>query len=986
MNSERLLSYGDQEERLLNISRSVEELYRSGLHTDCVLVGSGGHSLRCHTTILAGSNFFRETLPPPDVDKEDTVVVLADWDVKYISHALTILYCGALFYKGSALEELDKLVGLLGSIGVQGFQQEVVSLEELGDFHIDELQIKDVRTETEQVTESVKLEPDVITVGGDQCFRCGGLQSSLEQYKEHLQEHKEDTRRCITKLMEKVKAKDHTADWECESCYITLLNDEEKINLDEEHCWGRLNLHQRACIERVEMEINEIDQKLFHSRNKEDFLPKCDQCFRKFKLKIQLKKHKKNCSLSVLSFLKATHWAECPVCSVDIGSDMVDHLISHDKIMALIEEDTPEDSEYRCADAECLKEKDQLSFPQELRLYFLLHKYKNCKYSARTNLENLLDRVTVKSMRLVEESDGSDEKISLKEVCYEEEENNSNHHVGEKVSECEITYDKANHQEGILLTNQDLKCDQCLRVFKEKSAYDDSNSHLCVLIGNLREPLQEAVNPTTSMLASLRCSICARGSGPVFASELEFKKHVCLAHKGIFILTELKKKGFMSKENPIFKCSYCTRNLTDPEVAVLHTGLDHHKLAQAIKFDRNNDCWDLLKRWFPDKYNKWSKNNQLQKLTEASICSANENTTQVGRNTPQSKLSKPADPDNVEGFRKRKIDVENNKLQLKVKKARGSSSRKDSGTHENTKLCKGKVKQGESKERLVIFCVICTQHHSASFSDEASLKRHMAIAHFMQEILKEYPNPPPNTSFEFPCNFPSCDAGFNNQNSRVQHLGIVHRQVDRCLATPKILEKAKQVSGIMKDKLHVKSKLKAFKARVSQGLTVSLKSNAENNILAKVTPCVEESNKSDMEEDTGPRGDDLESFVTEVRPTTPSSLQLILSDSDQENKSTIQLDVIRKKLDTIVSSDSDESDTEADSNNVNTVMIPPSPSSEAVESSTVANLTTCIYCSKSYRMDEEVHVTCDAAKCKKCFSSFNEKDKHFSENHSWSDL
>merc|ERR1712025_461485 len=121
---------------------------------------------------------------------------------------------------------------------------------------------------------------------------------------------------------------------------------------------------------------------------------------------------------------------------------------------------------------------------------------------------------------------------------------------------------------------------------------------------------------------------------------------------------------------------------------------------------------------------------------------------------------------------------------------------------------------------------------------------------------------------------------------------------------------------------------------------------------------------------------------------TPSSLQLILSDSDQENKSLIQLDVTRKKLDTMVSSDSDsdESDTEVDSNIVNTVMIPPSPSTEVVESSTVANLTTCKYCFKSYKMDEEVHVTCDAAKCKKCFNSVNEKDKHFSENHSWSDL
>ena len=89
-------------------------------------------------------------------------------------------------------------------------------------------------------------------------------------------------------------------------------------------------------------------------------------------------------------------------------------------------------------------------------------------------------------------------------------------------------------------------------------------------------------------------------------------------------------------------------------------------------------------------------------------------------------------------------------------------------------------------------CDICPPPSSTSYTDINVLWRHLASAHFYQEILKEYPNPPQNSNFKFPCNFPSCDTGFNTELSRVKHLGTVHRQVDKCLATPKIFEKAKQ--------------------------------------------------------------------------------------------------------------------------------------------------------------------------------------------------
>merc|ERR1719427_1222711 len=149
--------------------------------------------------------------------------------------------------------------------------------------------------------------------------------------------------------------------------------------------------------------------------------------------------------------------------------------------------------------------------------------------------------------------------------------------------------------------------------------------------------------------------------------------------------------------------------------------------------------------------------------------------------------------DSSEMSKKRKVGVEDNASEV-IKKVRGNtpeSACSDSRTAVNTKLIKGKCRSGGSKEG-VLMCDICPVPSSTSYSDVNVLRRHLASSHFYQEILKEYPNPPQNSNFKFPCNFPSCDTGFNTELSRVKHLGTVHRQVERCLSIPKIFEKAKK--------------------------------------------------------------------------------------------------------------------------------------------------------------------------------------------------
>jgi len=803
-----------------------------------------------------------------------------------------------------------------------------------------------VRTETESKTDDLDLEPQVIFGVGEQCFRCGGLQSSLTEYIEHLQEHKDDTRKCISKLMEKVKAKDHTADWECESCYITLLNDEEKAKLDEETCWNRLNLHQKACMEKVDLEMRKIKQEM----NNNNHLPPtsekmCKLCSRKFKLEIQLKKHKKICPASVLSFLDATGWTECPVCNMPMTTDMLDHLLSHYQIMALLEADTPEADEYRCADLKCQTEKDQLSFPQELRLYFLLHKYKNCKYSFRKNLEFVLDKVPHKDIRSALHNDAIEE-ISM---IADEENLNLNLEAPICVSNNEPEASVENSKESDLTANAEQKCFQCLRVFRNKIDFEDTEEHFCAIVGKLEEPLQETVNSSSSLPATLQCIIC--NSGTVFSSDLMLRKHVCLAHKGIPILKELKKKGL---RDPMSRCFYCTKELTGWEDAVLHTGLDHQKLAHTLKCDPDSKGRELLEMFYPEKYHKWFVKKRKKKRRQSLVDGNIDLVMDITVNTSSLNVA-----DSLVMSKKRKVVVEDNESEVTVKKVRvdtSESAGSDASTPVNIRSSQGKSRSGGSKERLILMCDICPAPSSASYSDHNALRRHLASTHFYHDILKEYPNPAQNFKFKFPCNFPSCDTGFNTELSRVKHLGTVHRQVERCLATPKIYDKAKQNSGAninLKTNIETpwpERKTEALKLigenvrRVSVDTASpsckvcgenfptkeSLKLHTCNSIMDKIEQeCMEArkrgrssstdssaskelanklankqstvpiSNNDDMEKENQPPSDDL---------GTPTQLQLFLSeDEEEDDKSIIQIDIFRKKVDDACS-ESDETD------------------------------------------------------------------------------
>ena len=111
---------------------------------------------------------------------------------------------------------------------------------------------------------------------------------------------------------------------------------------------------------------------------------------------------------SLLSLLKANEWSQCPICDEKYSEDIDFHLITHFGIRNLLEGLTPRLSEYRCNNSECLIQKGEFSWSGDLRLLFIMHRYKNCTHSARANLEAALNMVSLEDLAALEQSDLSE--------------------------------------------------------------------------------------------------------------------------------------------------------------------------------------------------------------------------------------------------------------------------------------------------------------------------------------------------------------------------------------------------------------------------------------------------------------------------------------------------------------------------------------------------------------------------------------------------
>eukprot|EP00092_Neocalanus_flemingeri_P023706 GFUD01025711.1.p1 GENE.GFUD01025711.1~~GFUD01025711.1.p1 ORF type:complete len:816 (-),score=190.31 GFUD01025711.1:160-2355(-) len=654
------------------------------------------------------------------------------------------------------------------------------------------------------------------------------------------------------------------------------------------------------------------------------------------------------------------------------------------------------------------------------------------------------------------------------------------------------------------------KCTQCLRVFQNIGEYQSRSKHFCVRVGKLSEPLSEDLNPTPTKLVINKCTICV--GGPVLASEYDLKKHLTLAHKGNFFVTNLQKNGFDTKKFPT-PCyiSDCNKDLTGWEDAITHVGIEHEKLFQALKHDPANDYKVLLKRLFPEKFQKWFKSKKQFKgvntdferknscdIKQVFVNARVESSMKTGISTMESEVvnfstdtlmnTEEADSIQYQNAAKRKLVLdENGKTQKKVRKLDRASSSESRGVseEESSKKSKGKGKPAAPKERMI--CTICPPLNHASYAGKTSLYKHMADAHFSDYILTHYPLPTEsiligiNTS-SYPCLFPNCKTTLVSSSARVKHLGVVHRQVDTCLAIPKLVEQAKEKA--------MELEMNTIKQRPASGSSKSRRGSLDSDNITckkcethfatreslKLHTCHSLRDKRDHQctEGGNSRSSNIRSSESpietsdrkiaesvsehsEENPRVPSPLvlpvgscpitppksasptdlgQIVITDSEEEEPSS-DLAIIRKKVNKLIVSDTDSDDTSTDLEDENMLDVnelrnmfdtPSPPGMVLVEAVTADRLDSCPfcnvnfesatnleiemhrkcakcfdqfnrlihktcdkhisceYCLKCYYKGHDVHVTCDAAKCKKCFSSEKDKKRHFQEHHGWDDL
>jgi len=797
---------------------------------DCLVIGSN-FKFKCHSLILAcASKFFHSILHKAREENEEIVLLLPDWQSQEMQALESVVYTGTLNYPEEDEDKIDNLASTLESVGIYGYSLRKNNLESNHN-----LVISDVKTDLSDHRNN--------KFTSTTCFRCNGEQSSHAEYISHLREHTASTRMCFTTLTNALE-EGVEADWICDSCYSTLLQ-EKDLSLGKQYCWNILNIHQKDCIQAVEDEIKVANHKPSTSCELgEAFLtnPSCTSCGKSFKLRIELKLHQRNCKLvsktdtrnseSLLEFIKTSKWTQCPYCSSDIDyRELPQHLLNHAVFLDLLQNDTSVENHYTCKDSRC-----GFKLPGSHRFCFILHKYRNCKFSAMDNLKQVLIKA---------EKDFPD---------------------GDSV----ISKDESNKSGSI-------KCQYCLRVFTTMEEFNSTSKHFCRLVGNPKKPIEETCKPSASVRKTFQCLICV--DGPVLKSEFQYKKHISISHKGIAMRSFLKRKGFDSGEG---SCPLgCGVNLIGWHDAVMHVALIHERLFHEMYSDTSE------------------KKSQYSELTERFY------SKQVKELKQQQSINNNAG--SVIKEREGNID----KLVVKLG---------DDINRQDTDNIRG------SASKAIFSCSIC---HSANnkYSSIQSLYQHMAWAHFSTYILLHYPHQEPQQNY-YACKFPNCDTVLNSGEARVKHIGFVHKLVDLCLATPKVLMKAKEeVRGVKET--GTRKSLKISRSCLSQKLMCktcslsfatkeSLKLHTCYSIMdrkeqectpvrhVRLKSCTSESKE---DEDISFDGENYSSNVKEdgksaVASQTPTSLDFRLRLSASEDEGSNSSNDYGQRLDALCSSES----------------------------------------------------------------------------------
>ena len=339
-------------------------------------------------------------------------------------------------------------------------------------------------------------------------------------------------------------------------------------------------------------------------------------------------------------------------------------------------------------------------------------------------------------------------------------------------------------EENIEQMIQDLHCPQCHRTFKDQAQAKDEKEnkhHFCYIIGNLKTSLQIDPTPTSSKKAQLCCSFCPKFKNIVFSDQRELMKHLVLAHKTKFFIEEIQKqnlkKGLAKEDLRCFQTN-CNVNSSSQEDHLIHIGVDHEKLFNALMHDTKNNLKNAAKNLFPKKFKKHSHDWSL------GSAGSSQDVKTVKRNLFR------VDEGEVSPIKKAKYEEQKDSMsQSSVSNVETPSK---PITSQDSPIPASSSSEAKPRRMKRETCVVCGDTQS----NKVTLYNHLASEHFYQEITTKYPRTADDREDHFPCSFPGCSEVFPSALARVRHLGgRKHGEVDQCLANMEVLEAAKTDGG-----------------------------------------------------------------------------------------------------------------------------------------------------------------------------------------------
>ena len=494
---------------------------------------------------------------------------------------------------------------------------------------------------------------------------------------------------------------------------------------------------------------------------------------------------------------------------------------------------------------------------------------------------------------------------------------------------------------------QDLYCVQCHRTFKDKTQAGDEKEnkhHFCYVVGNLKNSLQIDPSPSPTKKAKLCCTFCPNLKNIVFSNPGELKKHLVLAHKTKFFIEEIQKQNMkkgLAKED--LKCFHTNCNVTSgsQEDHLIHVGVHHEKLFNALMHDKRYNMKNVAKELFPTKFKReqshdWGRGSAgcSQKVPKRNLDRVDE-----GEAGP----SKKAKPEEQKVSRSLSSD-RNVETSIRLP---GLSSKLKSIKPITAQIAPGAV--NPTRRMKCETCVVC----GVTQSNKTTLYNHLAGEHFYQEISRKFAQTGDDREAHFPCSFPGCSEVLPSALARVHHLGRRHGQVDLCLAAMEAAKKPKPSSA----------RVKVFKCRKCSedfATRALLKLHTCNSLLDK-PPARERRGSVDY---VG----DVASFEREEKDMRGEFSDASV-DSSELNEAVGDLSQRTEKKDSEVEGDPWRGRT-----------------CEVAGGCRRKDCRECEYCGRRYHKKDQPHFPCDSQHCDLCFPTEKLMNDHFASSHGFEDF